>query len=163
MRLTRFAAIALSATALAAAGTPLAAGAATAHGTDQQTRAAAAPSAAVYNCWNQPQVRPSTFVVSCDGSSALTGLRWSAWNASIAVAAGVQWADTCEPNCAHGTWRHETVDLIFWRSRPVKGHPGERGYTQMTVLYPDSPTPGRPAVTSNTYTEFPPGSFPGEP
>jgi hypothetical protein len=75
----------------------------------------------------------------------------------VAAATGVQYVNSCEPNCAHGTWSHRTVDLIFWRSVPVKGHPGERGYTQMTVLYP-----GYPAGSDNTYTEAPPGLFPGE-
>jgi hypothetical protein len=162
MRLTRFAAIALSATALAAAGVPLAAHAATTHEIIHQTNASATASIAVYNCWNQPQVRPSTFILSCDGSAAFTGLHWSTWNASMAAATGVQQVDNCEPNCAHGTWSHRTVDLIFWRSLPVKGHPGDRGFTQMTVLYPGASTPGHPASTGNTYTQFPPGAFPGE-
>jgi hypothetical protein len=161
MRLTRLAAIALPAAALAVSA-PFAAHAATAQDTAHQTRAAAAPSVAVYDCQNQPQVRPSSFAVTCDGSVAVTHLHWSSWNASIAAATGVEWADNCVPNCAHGTWSHRTADLIFWRSVPVKGHPGERGYTQMTVLYPGARTPGSPAVSGNTYTQFPPGAFPGE-
>lgn len=161
MRLTRFAAMALSATALAVSA-PLAAHAGTAHEAGHQARGSAAPSVAVYNCSNQPQVRPSTYVLLCDGSAAFTQLSWSTWNASVAAATGVQWVNNCLPNCAHGTWSHRTVDLIFWRSLPVKGHPGERGYTQMTVLYPGAPTPGRPASSGNTYTQFPPGGFPGE-
>ena len=162
MRLTRFAAIALSASALAAVSIPFAAHAATVHKTAHQTQVPAAPSVAVYDCSNQPQVRPGTFFLFCDGSGAFTGLRWSTWNASTAAATGVQRVDNCEPNCAHGTWSHRTVDLILWRSLPVKGHPGERGYTQMTVLYPGARTPGSPASSSNTYTQSPPGEFPGE-
>jgi hypothetical protein len=69
----------------------------------------------------------------------------------------VQYLDNCTSNCAQGTWTHRTVDLIFWRSEPVNGHPGARGYSQLTVLYP-----GRPAGNGNTYTTAPPGLFPGE-
>jgi hypothetical protein len=162
MGLTRFAAIALSATALAAVSAPFAARAATAQDATYRTDGAAAPSVAVYDCQNQPQVRPRTFFFFCDGSGAFTQLRWSAWNASMAAATGVQWVNNCLPNCAHGTWSHRTVDLIFWRSLPVKGHAGERGYTQMTVLYPGAPAPGSPATGGNTYTQAPPGAFPGE-
>jgi hypothetical protein len=158
MRVTRFAAIALSAAALAAVSVPLAAHAATAHAvTAQEAIHQTAPSVAVYDCLNQPQIRPSTFDLFCDGSGSFTGLRWSTWNASTATATGALYLDSCQPNCAQGKWTHLTVDLIFWRSEPVKGQPGKRGYTQMTVLYPGQPVGGH-----NTYTEAPPGVFPGE-
>jgi hypothetical protein len=156
MRLPRFAVIALSATALAVSA-PFAAHAATARHVTDETRASAALSVAVYDCQNQRQVRPSTFDLFCDGSGTFTRLRWSTWNASMAAATGVLYLDNCKPNCARGTWTHLTVDLIFWRTKPVKGHPGERGYTQMTVLYP-----GQPVGRDNTYTGAPPGLFPGE-
>jgi len=154
MRLPRFAVIALSATALVAVSAPFAAHAATAQ---HATHASAVPSVAVYDCLNKPVVRPGTFELFCDGSGYFTRLRWSTWNASTATATGRLYVDNCEPNCAAGTWSHRTVDLIFWRSLPVKGHPGERGYSQMTVLYPGQAIGGR-----NTYTQAPPGLFPGE-
>jgi hypothetical protein len=152
MRLTRLAMIALSAAALAVSA-PVAAHAAAGH----QAAREAASSVAVYDCANQPQVRPRTFDLFCDGSGAFTKLTWSTWNASTATATGVLYLDNCVPNCAGGKWSHRTVDLIFWRSKPVKGHPGERGYSQMTVLYP-----GAPVGSRNTFTQAPPGAFPGE-
>jgi hypothetical protein len=154
MRLPRFAVIALSATALVAVSAPFAAHAATAQ---HATHASAAPSVAVYDCLNKPQVRPGTFDLFCDGSGYFTRLRWSTWNASTATAAGALYLDNCQPNCAQGTWSHRHVDLIFWRSLPVKGRPGERGYSQMTVLYP-----GQAISSHNTSTSTPPGVFPGE-
>jgi hypothetical protein len=157
MKLTRFAAIALSASALAAISVPFAAHAATTHATAQVTEASAAPSVAAYDCANQPQVRPVTFFQFCDGSAYVDHLQWSTWNASTATGTGTQYVDNCTPNCASGKWSHRTVDLIFWRSIPVQGHPGERGYTQMTELYP-----GARVGSNNTYTSAPPGLFPGE-
>jgi len=157
MRLPRFAVIALSATALVAVSAPFAAHAATAQGAARETRASAVPSVGVYDCLNKPEVRPGTFDLFCDGSGYFTRLRWSTWNPSTAAATGRLYVDNCEPNCAQGTWSHRTVDLIFWRSLPVKGHPGERGYSQMTVLYP-----GQPVGSRNTFTQAPPGLFPGE-
>jgi hypothetical protein len=157
MRLPRFAVIALSAAALVAVSAPFAARGATAQEATHETHASAMRSVAVYDCLNKPEVRPGTFDLFCDGSGYFTRLRWSTWNASTAAATGVLYVDNCEPNCAQGTWSHRTVDLIFWRSLPVKGHPGERGYSQMTVLYP-----GRAISSHNTYTGAPPGLFPGE-
>ncbi len=157
MRWNRFAVIALSATALITVSAPFAAYAAIAQGATDETHALAVPSVAAYDCSNQPEVRPSTFDLFCDGSGSFTRLSWSTWNASMATATGVLYLDSCEPNCAHGSWSHRTVDLIFWRSEPVKGYPGERGYSQMTVLYPGQPVGGH-----NTYTGAPPGLFPGE-
>lgn len=157
MRWLRFAVIALSASALIAVCVPFAAHASTAHEATGETHASAVPSVAVYDCSNQPEVRPRTFDLFCDGSAAFTRLSWNTWNASIATATGVLYLDNCEPNCAYGTWSHRTVDLVFWRSEPVKGYPGERGYSQMTVLYP-----GQPIDDHNTYTGAPPGLFPGE-
>jgi hypothetical protein len=106
MRVTRFAAIALSATALAAVSTPFAARAATAN---QAALVTPAPSVAVYDCSNQPQVRPATFDFFCDGSGSFTKLRWSTWNASAAAATRVQYVDNCTPSCAQGTWSHRTL------------------------------------------------------
>jgi hypothetical protein len=154
MRLPRFAVIALSAGALVAVSAPFAARAAT---SQHATHASAVASVAVYDCLNQPEVRPGTFELFCDGSGYFTELRWSTWNPSTATATGRLYLDNCEPNCAAGTFSHRTVDLIFWRSLPVKGHPGERGYSQMTVLYP-----GQAIGSQNTYTQAPPGLFPGE-
>jgi hypothetical protein len=157
MRLPRLAVIALSAAALVAVSAPFAAHAATAREATHETHASAVPSVAVYDCSNKPEVRPGTFDLFCDGSGYFTRLRWSTWNAPMATATGVLYVDNCEPNCAQGRWSHRTVDLIFWRRLPVKGHPGEWGYTQMTVLYP-----GQPVGSHNTYTGAPPGLFPGE-
>ncbi len=157
MKLPRFAVIALSAAALVAVSAPFAAHAATARETTHETHASAVSSVAVYDCLNKPEVRPGTFDLFCDGSGYFTRLRWNTWNASMAAATGVVYLDNCEPNCAQGRWSHRTVDLIFWRSLPVKGHPGDRGYSQMTVLYP-----GHAIGSYNTYTAAPPGLFPGE-
>jgi hypothetical protein len=156
MKLTRLAAIALPAAALVAAGVPFAAHAATTQPA-KTTKAAAAPSVAVYNCINKPQVRPGTFYVFCDGSGYFASLKWSSWNATMATATGVEYVDNCEPNCAAGHFSHQAVDLILWRSEPVAHHAGERGYSQMTVLYPNAKV-----SSHNSYTQAPPGVFPGE-
>jgi hypothetical protein len=174
MKLTRIAAIVLPTAALVAVGAPFAAHAATQHTATQHTAAqraatthpataahltksAAAPSVAVYDCTNKPQVRPGTFYFFCDGSGYFANLKWSSWNAAMATATGVEYTDNCEPNCAAGKFSHQNVDVIFWRSEPVAHHADERGYTQMTVLSPNAKIGNH-----NTYTSSPPGVFPGE-
>jgi hypothetical protein len=157
MRLTRSAVIALSATALAAVGAPLAARAATTHPAAPQAQPAAATSVAVYNCGNKPAIEPKSFVFTCDSSGYLTTLAWSSWNASTATAAGVLYTDSCKPNCASGKWSHQNVDVVLWRSEAVKGQAGKRGFTEMTFLWPN-----HAIRSSNTETRVPPGVFPGE-
>jgi hypothetical protein len=158
MKLTRSAAIALSAAALAVAvGTPLAAQAATTHAAAPQVQPAATTSPAVYDCGNKPLAEPKTFVFTCDSSGYLTTLKWTSWNAVTATATGVLNSDNCKPSCANGKWTHQNVDVVLWRSEAVKGHPGQRGYTEMTVLFPNHSTRG-----GNTETLAAPGAFPGE-
>ena len=174
MKLTRLAAIVIPAAALVAVGVPLAAHAATTHATHathatqathathashatQATKAASTPSVAVYNCVNKPQVRPKTFYIFCDSSGYLANLTWSTWNSTMATATGVEYVDNCEPNCAQGHFSHQAVNVILWRSKVVKGHSNERGYTQITFLYPNAKV-----GSHNTYTQAPPGVFPGE-
>jgi len=152
MKMTRPAAIALSATALTAVAVPMVAKAAT-----REVPGAAATSVAVYDCGNTPLVEPRTFVFACDGTGSLTKLRWSAWNGTMATATGVLNTDNCVPNCASGRWSRQTADVVLWRSEAVKGHPGKRGFTEMTFLLP-----GHAVNSHNTETRTPPGVFPGE-
>ena len=156
---TRLAAIVLPAATLVAVAVPFAAHAATtsAAKTAHVTKAAAIPALAVYNCINRPQVRPGNFDFFCDGSGYLTKLKWSSWNDTMATGTGVVYINNCEPNCAAGHFSHQNVDVIFWRSEPVAHHAGARGYSQMTLLYPNAKV-----GSHNTYTCAPPGAFPGE-
>jgi hypothetical protein len=155
VKLTRPATIgALAITALAV-GVPLAANAAASH-QGHPAAARQASSVAVYNCVNKPQVKPTEFDIFCDGSGALVHLDWTAWSTTIATASGVEYVDNCEPNCAAGKWSHQPVEVVLWRSQPVKGHPGQYGFSRITELYPNS------SSLNDSYTSAPPGAFPGE-
>jgi hypothetical protein len=156
VKLTRCASIALSAAALLAAG-GLAAGLPSAANAAAGQKAAphAAQSVAVYDCGNQPQVRPSSFDVSCDGSFALGHLKWTTWTIPMATATGVEYVDNCTPNCASGKWSRQNAEVIFWRSLPVAHRSGKFGYSKMTLLLPNQ-------RGGSTYTQAPPGVFPGE-
>jgi hypothetical protein len=144
---TRIAAIALPAVAVLAAGLPFAANAATGHQSTAKT------TVSVYNCDNQPVVRPSVFYIFCDSSGYYSHLKWTTWSTTMATATGVEYIDNCEPNCAAGKFSHQNVDLVLWKSVPVARHAGHYGFTKLTTLYPGS---------GKTYTQTPPGAFPGE-
>jgi hypothetical protein len=163
MKLTRPAMIGALAVGALAVGVPLAANAASSTSSPNvashqghKTSAGQAPTVAVYDCADQPQVKPTDFDIFCDGSGYFVHLDWTAWNTTLATATAVQYQDNCEPDCVAGKWSHQPVDVILWRSEPVKGHPGEYGFSRITELYPNS------ANLNDSYTDSPPGAFPGE-
>lgn len=112
--------------------------------------AAAAPRIALYDCDNKPVVRPGEFDIFCDGSDSLAKLNWTSWNTTEAVGTGVNWIDSCVPNCAAGKWQRENVIVVLWRGEPVAHHKGQSAYSKMTLLFTGS---GR----SQTLT--PPGAY----
>jgi hypothetical protein len=153
MKLSRKAAVSLSAAAAAVVCTPLAAHALTM----QDAASSGAASFAVYNCANKPVVEPKTFAFTCDSSGYLAKLTWSSWTSATATATGVLYTDNCKPNCASGKWSHQNVDVVLWRSEAVKGQSGKRGYTEITALFPN-----HSVQSQNTVTFTAPGAFPGE-
>ena len=110
------------------------------------TRAGAAAPAAqfvVLNCLGQAQVKPGTIALACaDNGAGLTHLRWISWTPELASAYGTEWENDCKPSCAQGHVHNYPVVAMLWGSAAVKGHPGERRYTKVTLSY----TKGRPAV-----------------
>ncbi len=105
--------------------------------------ATSAPQYVVLNCTGRAQARPGTISLACaDNGTGLTQLRWTSWTPELASAYGTEWQNDCKPNCAAGHIHHYPVVAVLWGSATVKGHPGERRYTQATLSYPE----GRPAV-----------------
>jgi hypothetical protein len=163
VRPTRLASIIFPALAVIAVSLPLASSAAASTtsamspaATAKVTVSAAAhrPTVAVYDCLNQPVVRPKTFGIFCDGSNVLVHLAWTSWTFSMATGTGVEYIDNCDPNCAQGSWQHDNVIVVFWRSVPVPRHTGAHAYTRMTLIY-TSPRRGQ----AQTVTSYPPGAF----
>jgi hypothetical protein len=69
-------------------------------------------------CAHQPQVRPASIVVACaDANFYVDHLRWKAWGARVATAAGTAHQNDCKPNCAAGHFR--TFPLTVRLSRVV--------------------------------------------
>jgi hypothetical protein len=112
MSVTRFAR-ALRAPALAVAAMAVLAAAAA------PSAVAARPSHPVLpTCTGGAAVKPARYVIACaDGNNALTGLRWSRWNATEGVATGTWVVNTCDPNCAEGRFTRTRGTVRVWRLR----------------------------------------------
>jgi hypothetical protein len=106
--------------------------------------AAAAPAAAhtakyvVLNCTGKPEVKPGTIEIACaDDGLGLMHLHWTTrWTRHGAVGHGTFWENLCKPNCAEGHIENMPANVTLRGSAAVKGHPGDRQYTQLTAVFP---------------------------
>jgi hypothetical protein len=98
--------------------------------------AAAASVPVVIDCAGQLQVRPGQYILACgDGGARLIGLRWAAWGSSSAFVAGVFDLNDCTPTCKTGHFLRFPMLAALWRAEPLPGHPGQRYFTRLTVIY----------------------------
>jgi hypothetical protein len=116
------------AAALASSGTPAAA--------STQAAAANTPRYVVLDCSFKPVVTPSSLIVTCaDAGIRLENLRWTTWTPKLASGYGTFWENDCTPNCAEGHFHSYPSLEVLWGSAMVKGHPADRRYTQLTVIF----------------------------
>jgi hypothetical protein len=118
--------------ALASSGTPV-----TTHAT-VSTRAATAttPKYVVLDCSSKPVVAPSTFIITCaDAGIGVRDLHWTSWTPKLASGYGTFWENDCTPNCADGHFHYYPSLEVLWGSATVKGHPADRRYTELTVIF----------------------------
>jgi hypothetical protein len=114
--------------ALASSGTPATA--------STQAATAAIPRYVVLDCSLKPVVTPSTFVVACaDNGMGVEGLHWTSWTPKLASGYGTVWANDCTPNCADGHFHYYPSLEVLWGSATVNGHPADRRYTKLTVIF----------------------------
>ncbi len=90
----------------------------------------------VLNCAFKAVVRPGTYTIACaDAGTGLQDLHWTSWTPHLASAYGIFWENDCRPNCAEGHIRYYQSREVLWGSASVKGHPGWRRYTRLTVIF----------------------------
>jgi hypothetical protein len=138
--------ILVAALALAGAATAVAVGAAAAAATaaaprpPATARATASSAPLVINCLGHGQIRPHRYVLTCaDGNDYLTGLHWASWG-SAGFGSGSSAFNDCTPSCVSGHFHSFPVLVVLWRARPWPGHPGERYFTRVTLIYPGKRT-----------------------
>ena len=118
--------------ALASSGTP----AATRATASTQAATAKAPKYVVLDCSFKPVVAPSSLIVTCaDAGIRLEDLHWTSWTPKLASGYGTFWENDCTPNCADGHFHYYPSLEVLWGSAKVKGHPADRRYTELTVIF----------------------------
>jgi hypothetical protein len=118
--------------ALASSGTPAAAHTAA----STQATLARSPKYVVLNCSFQPVVRPSTMVIACaDDGLGIKDLHWTSWTPKLASGYGTFFENDCKPNCAEGHFHYYPSLEVLWGSAAVTGHPHDRRYTEVTVIF----------------------------
>ena len=140
---------ALAGTRAAATGS-----AATAHAaTTALTVKAAPPKFVLLGCDNDAEVAPSSISNCGDGAVGLTRLHWTSWTRHLASGYGTYFLNDCTPTCAGGHFHTYPALVTLWGRAPVKGHPAERKYTEMTLIFTGPRPPvyqtvnGKPVVT----------------
>jgi hypothetical protein len=131
-------ALAIPVLAMCVAGS---ASAASASSTARPTPSAAKPSRfVVIDCASKARTRPGSFVIACaDDNNYLSGLTWTKWTRGLAIGAGMETANDCQPSCAQGkvhTFRVQVVLRGGATVNTVKRHGRERRYTTLTLHYP---------------------------
>ena len=84
--------------------------------------------------WDYPQVRPSTFYISADGSAAITGMRWARWNGTTtAVTSSATYYDRSGPCCTSTDQHHYKVTVTLSDVRQ-RGSPDPGPYYGRMVI-----------------------------
>ena len=76
----------------------------------------------IINSRNPLLVRPSSLLLTEDGSVALVHLRWRGWGTSVARASGVWSASSCTPSCATGKLTNRPTRLTLSSPGLVGAH-----------------------------------------
>ena len=144
-------------TVLAAAGLGL--GLAASAGAATMRPVAAQPAATRYvlvNCENKAQVRPGGYVLACaDGGTGLESLHWTSWTPRLASGYGTEYQNDCLPSCAEGHEHYYPALVVAWGSGSVPGHPAERRYTELTIIYTGARPPVYTLVNGKVVATYP--------
>ena len=100
----------------------------------------------IFLCGGSHQARPANVVLTCaDANWGLQHLRWAQWGARRTVAIGVEYANTCKPNCADGHFVHFGAKVIAYR---LDATSGTSRYTRLQVFAPRRPPAHLPQVAT---------------
>ncbi|MHB1596431.1 MAG: hypothetical protein ACYCO9_09735 [Streptosporangiaceae bacterium] len=90
----------------------------------------------VLNCSNKLVVAPRALTMACaDAGDGLQRLHWTSWTSHMATAYGTFYENNCKPSCANGHIYDYPSRAVLWGSAAVKGHPGWRRYTRLTLIF----------------------------
>ncbi len=142
MRRTNIAIVVIAVLAVIGAGTGI--GLAASAGAATRTTAVSAthtPTYVIADC-SELQVKPSSYILACaDGNAGLEHLDWTTWSAKLASGYGTFYENDCTPTCVDGHFHTYPALVVLWGSGAVKGHPADRRYTEITLIFTTSKRP----------------------
>ena len=107
------------------------------------------------NCQHHAVILPRSFTLTCaDANDVLTGLSWVSWR-NVAFGSGTERINTCMPNCAAGHFHSYRALITLWRPR-ARGHgTGQLKFTRLTEVY----TAARPVRVTASGKRHHPATF----
>lgn len=119
------------------------------------TTSATAPRFVLLGCDNNAEVAPSNISNCGDGAVGLKGLHWTSWTTHLASGYGTYFLNDCTPTCVGGHFHSYPALVTLWGSAAVKGHPTERKYTEMTLIFTGTRPPVSRVVNGKTVITHP--------
>jgi hypothetical protein len=119
------------------------------------TTSATTPKFVLLGCDNDAEVAPSSISNCGDGAVGLTGLHWTSWTSDLASGYGTYYLNDCTPTCVGGHFHTYHALVALWGSAAVKGHPSERKYTEMTLIFTGTRPPFYQVVNGKTVITHP--------
>jgi hypothetical protein len=105
--------------------------------------ATAAPRYVLIACDDSATTKPVSWTFACaDYGVLIYKMTWTSWTSHLASGYGTVYEDDNYPSHAAGKTYRDRVLVTMWGSARISGHPGERTYTEMTLIFPGK----RPAV-----------------
>jgi hypothetical protein len=117
--------------------------------------ATTAPKFVLLGCNDNAEVAPSSISNCGDGAVGLTGLHWTSWTSHLASGYGTYFLNDCTPTCVGGHFHTYPALVALWGSAAVKGHPSERKYTQMTLVFTGTRPPAYQVVNGKIVVTHP--------
>lgn len=97
----------------------------------------------IRDCVGNTTHQPRSITLSCaDAGYQVVKLKWQNWGGKRAAATGIAVVNTCEPNCADGTFKRFTVQVVA--DRLTVGTTSAE-YRRLTVVYSNARPTGIPA------------------
>jgi hypothetical protein len=119
------------------------------------TASATAPKFILLGCNHNAEVAPSSISNCGDGSVGEAGLHWTSWTSHLASGYGTYFLNDCTPSCADGHFHKYPALVVLWGSAAVKGHPSERKYTRITLVFTGTRPPVYRVVNGKTVVTHP--------
>jgi hypothetical protein len=90
----------------------------------------------LFDCNSGPEVKPASYIAFCaDDGAGLQNLHWTSWTPKLASGYGTLYENDCIPYCAAGHFHYYPALVVLWGSATVKGHPAERSYQWLTLIF----------------------------